>query len=223
MPRILPPLVLALAVATGIAHAQKKVYCWDEGGRRVCGDALPAEASGKARTEISSKSGLTTGRVARALSEDERAAAAVAAEDARKQAELKAAAERRDLAMVESYLTEADLRRAYGERTGLLDESLKTARLGVDALRQSLLGLLRQAGDLELEGKPVPRRLGENVQQQHAELLRQQQLIVVQQRDRLQLDADLADAVGRYRALKGEAVPQDPAAPAPQPAPAAGS
>lgn len=225
MPRILPPLILALAV-TGIAQAQKKVYCWDEGGRRVCGDALPAEASGKARTEISSKSGLTTGRVARALTEDERSAAAQAAQAARKQAEIDAAAARRDLAMVESYMTEDDLRRAYRDRTSLLDETLKTAALGVDTLRQSLLGLLRQAGDLELQGRPVPKPVAANILHQHAELRRQQQLILAQRAERKQLEIEQADALVRYRALKGEPgaqaqpastapVPATPAAPAP--------
>ena len=195
---------------------KRQVYCWDEAGRRVCGDALPAEASGKARTEISSASGLTTGKVARAPTADERRAAAVAAEEARKLAEVEAAKARRDLAMVESYMTEDDLRRAYGNRTTLLDETLKTATLGVDNLRQSLLGLLRQAGDLELEGRPVPRRVADNVLQQHAELQRQQQLIAAQKAERRQLDVELADAVARYRALKGQAATvAAPGAPAP--------
>ena len=37
----------------GPAVAQKKLYCWNENGKKVCGDALPAEASDSARTEIS--------------------------------------------------------------------------------------------------------------------------------------------------------------------------
>ena len=35
---------------------KKKLYCWNEGGRKVCGDALPANAVDSARTEISAKS-----------------------------------------------------------------------------------------------------------------------------------------------------------------------
>ena len=49
--------------------AGKKIYCWDEGGRRVCGDALPASAVDRARTEISAKSGMATGQVGRALTD----------------------------------------------------------------------------------------------------------------------------------------------------------
>ena len=75
--------ILAAAVAlallgSGPAVAQKKLYCWNENGKKVCGDALPAEASDSARTEISASSGLRTGQVSRALTDAERSAAAVA-------------------------------------------------------------------------------------------------------------------------------------------------
>ena len=72
--------VAALAGSGGLraqakAGTEKKIYCWNEGGRKVCGDALPAEAANSARTEISARSGLRTGQVSRALSDDERSAA----------------------------------------------------------------------------------------------------------------------------------------------------
>ncbi|MGH8082333.1 MAG: hypothetical protein ACREP7_17285, partial [Lysobacter sp.] len=57
------------ALASPVALAQdkpaKKLYCWNEGGRKVCGDALPAHAVDSARTEISAKSGLATAEVGR--------------------------------------------------------------------------------------------------------------------------------------------------------------
>ncbi len=215
------------ALGTGLASAQtkpsteKKIYCWNEGGRKVCGDALPASAANSARTEISSRSGMTTGRVDRALTGSERSAAEQAAEVARQQAEALALQQRRDLAMVESYMTEADLRRAYGERTALLDETLKASKLGLSNLRLSLLALLRQAGDQELAG-PVNPRLGGSIREQHAELLRQQQILVTQQQDRAALEHDLQDSLRRYRELKRDEAPAaTTTAPAPKPAAAA--
>lgn len=210
-------LFIAIACAllgSGAAGAQKKIYCWNEGGKKVCGDALPANAADSARTEISAKSGLQTGQVARALTDAERNDAALAADAARRAAEAEAMVKRRDLAMVESYMTEADLRRAYGERTELLDETLKASTLGLSNLRLSLLSLLRQAGDKELAGEPVPKRMADTIRSQHDELLRQQQILGVQQKDRAALDAELKDAVARYRVLKapaGEAAPTTPA------------
>ena len=81
----------ALALAcVGSATAQnppaKKIYCWDEGGRKVCGDALPASAANSARTEFSARTGLATGEVGRALTADERAEAAAAAKLAEQRA-----------------------------------------------------------------------------------------------------------------------------------------
>ena len=43
-------LGIAVLAGSGAVHAQakaspeKKIYCWNEAGRKVCGDALPAEA-----------------------------------------------------------------------------------------------------------------------------------------------------------------------------------
>ena len=207
---LLASIALAL-LGSGSAVAQKKVYCWNENGKKVCGDALPAEAADSARTEISAKSGLKTGQVSRALTEAERSAAALAADVARRQAEAEAMAQRRDLAMVESYMTEADLRRAYGERTELLDETLKASRLGLSNLRLSLLSLLRQAGDKELAGEVVPKPLADSIRGQHDELLRQQQILAAQEKDRAALDLELNDAVARYRALKAPASGKAPA------------
>ena len=56
-------LLLALASGADAQDKGKKLYCWNENGRKVCGDALPATAVDSARTEISAKSGLPTGRL----------------------------------------------------------------------------------------------------------------------------------------------------------------
>jgi hypothetical protein len=221
-------VVAASGVAIAQSGAQKKVYCWEEGGRKICSDAFPADAANRARTEISMRSGLRTGQVARALTDEERLAARFAADTARRQAEAEAMRQRRDLAMVESYTTEADLRRAYGARTDLLDETVKASTLGVANLRLSLLSLRRQAGDSELAGEPVPKRLAATIREQHGELLNQQHILVLQREDRAALGAELDDAVARYRAMKqpaADAAPAGadgkPAADAPPPAPAA--
>lgn len=180
----------------------KKLYCWNENGRKICGDALPAAAVDNARVEISASSGLPLREVERAPTEAERAAAEAQAERDRQAARLAEAEARREMAMVESYATEADLRRAYQHRITLLDESVKTSRLSVTGLRQSLLGLLRRAGEAELAGRPVAKPLAVSIQTQHRALLRQQGLLAEQLHERGLADEELAAAVERYRALK---------------------
>jgi hypothetical protein len=196
-------LLMALAAAPVAAQqAGKKLYCWNENGRKVCGDALPASAADSARTEISARSGLKTGQVARALTDAERATAAQQAEAERQAAIAEEARQRREHAMVESYTTEEELMRAFEHRITLLDETVKASSLGVTGLRQSLVSLLQRASEAELAGKPVPAPLAASIQTQHQQLLRQQAALVRQRGERAAIDGELASALKRYRELK---------------------
>jgi len=208
MNKTLPLLACTLLIAaTGSTLAQqaapsKKLYCWNENGGKVCGDALPAHAVDNARTEFNAKSGRAVSQLPRAMTEEERAAAAV---QAKAEQEARAAAEvaaRRDRAMAESYATEEDLRRAFGERIGVMDETIKASRLGVEGRRQSLISLLGRAGENELSGKPVPKKASENIQTQHELLLRQQAMLADQLAERELIDEDLAAALERYHQMK---------------------
>jgi hypothetical protein len=182
-------------------QAEKKLYCWNENGRKVCGDALPPEAVDAARTEMSS-SGRPLARLGEQLTAEQRAVVEEAEHQARIAANADAARARRELAMAESYETEEDLRRAFDDRIVLVEEGLKTSRMGVANLRQSLVSLLRQANDLELQGKPVGSALAGSIRAQHTDLLRQQAIMRQQMEERASLDAELEHAVERYHALR---------------------
>lgn len=211
--KLLPTLIAAALLSTlpaAVAQAAdppktKKLYCWNEGGHKVCGDALPPEHAASARIEFSAKSGRTLDRVGRALTAEERAAAAVAAKAAQLDADAEAARLRRDLAMVESYATEAELQRAFNDRIALVEASIKTSVLGEANLRRGLVGLLGQAANLELAGKPVAKPLQDSILQRHADLSRQADILRRQRQDRATLDSDLAATLERYRELKAEA------------------
>ena len=201
------PRLLAAALAFGVvslAGAQpkppdKKLYCWDEGGRRICSDTLPASAVGRQRTEFDQITGTATRRVGREMTPEERARAAVE-DEARKVDEQR---KRREMAMVVSYETEEDLKRAFRERFDLVEESLKGSELALVNLHKSLINLLRQANELELQSKPVNKPMREKIREQHAEL---QALRAMKQRQLSERDAvnsDFEQALSRYRALKG--------------------
>ena len=194
-------LLAAPAAAQNAPAGGKTIYCWDEDGRRVCGDALPASAVEAARTEMST-SGLTQRRLDRALTDAERAqaeAADAAARDAEREAASRA---RREQAMVESYSSEAELQQAFGNRIGVIEAGIETARLGIQSTRASLVGLLQRAGEAELAGRPVPKALADNILNQHRSLRQLQAQIDSQVRQRREADEDLADALARYRELK---------------------
>ena len=195
MARIACLILLVLVSSAALAQrggTERRLYCWEEAGRKVCGDALPASAVDAARTEISASTGRIRGQVGRALNEEERAAA---------EAEAEAAARRRDMAMVESYNTEAELERAYDNRIILIDESIKTSQMGVENLRMSLLTQLRKAAETELQGGQVARPMTDNIVGQHGDLMRQQEILRQQLQERTELDADLQEARARYRSL----------------------
>lgn len=180
--------------------AERKLYCWDDGGRRVCSDALPASAVGRQRTEFDPKTGTSVNRLAREMTPEERLRA-VAEVEARRVEEQRA---RREMAMVVSYDNEEDLKRSFSNRLELVEESLKGSELALTNLHNSLLSLLRQANALELESKPVGKVLRNKILTQHAELqglraLKQRQLV-----ERAALNAEFQGALSRYRVLKGE-------------------
>ena len=209
MPNIrLPTLALCVLLAPA-ALAQKaeapakKLYCWNENGQRVCSDALPAEAVNRARQEINAKSGMRTAEVEGALTEEERALAASA--EVQRRVDQAAAETRRrtDQAMLLSYQTEDELRRVFNERTGIVDNSIRTARYNVASLREGLISLLQTAGDRELAGKPVNPETATNIRRRHSELLRQRQLQSSFETQRKELDVEIAEITKRYRQMKG--------------------
>lgn len=203
MPLAVLLLGLAPLVAAQTPEAPaKKLYCWNEGGRKVCGDALPSSAVDAARTEINPRSGLPTARIDRALTPAERAAADAAA---RVEDQARAAAEadmRRVMAMVQSFENEDALRRAFDNRIELNRDSIKTARMGIAGMRTMLVDLLRRAGQAELAQRPVPAKLADDIRGQHLQLLRQQAMLLRLQQDEQAIRAQLDEALVRYRAQR---------------------
>lgn len=221
MSRIAPSAAVLLLALAPIASAQtssaapaKKLYCWNEGGRKVCGDALPASAVDSARTEIDARSGMATGRLDRALTPAERAAAEAAARTEEAAAAAAAAEKRRFMAMVEAFQTEDELRRAFQNRIELSQGSIKTAEMGIAGLRASLVDMLRRAGQAELDSRPVPKKLAEDIRAQHAQLMRQQATLARLRLDAQDIRVQLDEAVTRYRDLKAPAAVALPAPPA---------
>lgn len=216
-PLVLIALCAALAPAAlaqqNSQAATKKLYCWNENGQRTCSDALPAGAVNLAREEISARSGLRTGEVARAMTEQERAVAA--SDEVQRQVDRAAEETRKrtEQAMLASYQTEEQLLRVFNERTGIVDNSIRTARYNVVSLREGLVSLLQTASDRELDGKPVNPTTIASIGSRHAELIRQQQLQANFERQRGELDVEVSDTLRRYRELKGGQEPAKPVVP----------
>ncbi|WP_183112006.1 hypothetical protein [Xanthomonas campestris] len=203
---LLAAVAAAVVAAPGVAQdkpAAKKLYCWNQNGARVCSDTLPPEAVNQARDEFNVKSGMRSAEVQRAMSSDERAAAA--ASEQQRQADLAAEQMRKrtDQAMLMSYQSEDDLRRVFNERIAIVDNNIHTARFNVTSLREGLASMLRAAGDRELAGQAVADKLAGDIQQRHRELMAQLRLQGSFEQQRTALDGEITDILQRYRAMKG--------------------
>lgn len=212
MSRVLPIIVFVLLAAPCVASAQraakptaqaKKLYCWNEGSERICSDALPADAVNNAREVFNARSGLRTGQVDRALNDEERAEAEVAEAQQRLDEMARQTRQRTEQAMLSTYSDEADLRRVFAERIGILDNNINTARYNVASLRDALFSALASAGDNELAGRPVGEKPAATISKRHNELLGQRRMQATFERQRDELDVEIEETVQRFRLLKG--------------------
>lgn len=201
---MLAALFAALPAVAQDKPAERKLYCWDEGGRKVCGDALPASAVNNARTEFSARTGMPSARVGRALSTAEQAELQAQEVQRKLEAERALAQKRSDTALAESYSNEEALRHSFQIRYELVDESLKTSQIAIKNQHAALLQLMRNAANLELEGKPIPPQLVQNIQTQRTALLDAQQLQQQQHIERQLLDIQQEEALARWRKARSQ-------------------
>ena len=219
---------LSLAV-TGVADAQKKptasatqkLYRWvDAQGKVQISDTLPPEAISNARTEINARTGHTANTVGRELTPAERAEAEAIAERERLATMTEEQRRREEDSMLSSYLTEDDLKRAYGERTSLLKQTLESTDISLMSLRASLAAQLAEASESELAGRKVDdKRLG-TIRELHNELLKQRHFQGLRHSELLALDSEFERMLVRYRerrASESGAVPTPAPTPPPQP------
>ncbi len=210
MPTAIAAIASALLLAMPVvgpaqasdAPRQKKLYCWNQGSERICSDALPSDAVNNAREEFNASSGTRSGQVQRALTDAERAQAIASQaqqqlDDMARQTRL-----RTEQALLANYPDEAALRRVFNERTGILDNSISTARFNVDSLRRALAGALATAGDRELAGAEVTEKQAATVQQRHMQLRAQLRLQRSFEQQRAELQAEIEQTLARFRQLK---------------------
>ena len=208
MQKTLAVAVLAALLAAGAAVAQKKdgpkLYRWvDKEGKVHFDQALPPEAVQQARTEFNTETGRTLAKVDRALSQEERDALAAAQAAAAQAAQAEAEQKRQEDIMMASYSTEMDLRRAYGERIGLLRMTIESTDVSIRSLGENLGEILSQASDTELAGRRVLEDRAKTIREIHAEKTKQQGLQANRRSELAALNQEFARMLARYRELRG--------------------
>ena len=212
---------IALAVVAPPAEAQrgkssKKLYRWvDADGKVQISDTLPPEMVGNERREISAGSGRTTDTVARELTPEERAAHDAEAARAATEAERLAEQQRSEDAMLQSYATEEDLKRAYNERIGLLKQTLESTDVSLMSLRASLAAQLADASESELKNKKIDDKRLAKIRELHHDLTKQRGFQASRHVELIALDAEFVRVLERYRQRRAEEAAPPAAAPQP--------
>ena len=218
-------LILALAVA-GAAYGQAKggpkLYRWvDKQGKVHYDDALPPEAVNQARREFNAKNGNALGEIERALTPEERAAQAAAAAAAAEAQKSAGEQKRLEDIMMASYETEMDMRRAYGERIGLLQTTIDSTDVSIKSLNDNLASMLAQASETELDNRRVLDDRQKMIRDLHAEKMKQEVLQHSRHADLAALNDEFARMLARYRQIK-DAATAAATPPAASPTPAGG-
>jgi hypothetical protein len=211
---------LALLLAAGVAAQEKaqgpKLYRWvDKQGKVHYDDALPPEAVNEARREYNPRTGTSVGSVDRALTAEERAAQAAQAAAAAQAASADNERKRQEDIMMASYETEMDMRRAYGERIGLLTTTIESTDISIRSLADNLQSILAQASDTELDNRRVLDERKKVIVDMHAEKTKQEALQRTRRADLAALNAEFARMLLRYRELMGASAAARAAAPPP--------
>ena len=194
-------LLLALVAP---ANAQK-LYRWtDKDGKVHYSDQVPPEAVDNARSELNDQ-GIAVKNTERAMTAEERAAQEAAAEAAAEQARLAEEKARNDDMLLSSYPDEAALERSYKERFDLLDQSIESARIGVQSQQKSLTELLTHAAGLEKAGKIVPAGINQSIELARRQLGEQSEYLKRRETEREALKVEHAAAVINYREVKAKA------------------
>ena len=203
----------ALAIATAGAllltvaspASAQKLYRWtDKDGKVHYSDQVPPEAVDNARSELNEQ-GITVKNTERALTEDERAARDAELAAAAEKARIEAEKARQDDMLLTSYPDEAALERSYQERFDLLDQSIESARMGVQSQQKSLTDLLAHAAGLEKAGKIVPASINQSIELARRQLGEQTEYLKRRESERELLKTDHETAIVHYREVKAEA------------------
>jgi len=208
-------LFVSSALLSVAATAQTRIYCCTDAiGRKVGGDFLPPACQGRAYEERDNR-GFVSKNVEAPLTAEQQARRD--AEQARKEADAKKAAEerRRTLALLATYSSEKDINSARDRALAEVEKNMKQAQARLDEANKKKKKL---ESDKEFyKGKPLPEQVKADVRDNEKEIKAQQDAVNAKVKEMEEVRARFADEKKRYLELTGkkaaEAVPAAPTAP----------
>jgi len=192
----------------GPAVAQKKLYRWvDNEGIVHYGDHIPPEYANQDR-DLLNEQGVTVGFEEGEITPEERAEMArLAALEAEEQQRREDAA-RRDRALLDTYLTIADIEDLRDRRLELIDSQIRVTEFYLGNLRKRLESLHRESSFFaplsEDQGAPpIPEDLSLDISRLEASIALYEQTLNRSRSERTELHNAFALDIERFRQLKG--------------------
>lgn len=194
-------LVLALALIVPVAAAMAQGgnhYRWVDGkGHTHISDEVPASAA-RFGYDVINKYGRVLYHVDGAKSAEQIAAAKRAAELAQQQRE----EARQDRNLLLTYPTEQSLLRAQDAQESMTEQRIHSTRINMKSQLKHLGGLLERAGTLQQQGKPVPKYIRDQIDEQRKVIRKQATWISDAQQELARIRADNSRVLRHYRTLK---------------------
>ena len=184
-----------------VSAQEARIYCCDDAkGRKVCGDFVPKECERRAYEERDNK-GYVINRVEAPLTPEQQARRA--AENERKQNQEKAKAEerRRNLALLSTYASEADIDVSRDRSLREVDKLIKEAE---QAVANAEKNLAKTSAEKEFyKGKELPADLKSKIRDMEAATAAKRVILDTRKRDIGLVNVKFADERKKFRELKG--------------------
>lgn len=198
---VLSVTLAALVAAPAQAQTQSRYKWRDSAGQMHYSDTLTREAI-SVGYEIVNNQGVTTKRVARPLTADERVLASKAAVQAKADREAAELQARNDRQLLATYPTEIELVTAQRLQLDQLEQIVRSAHFGLQTQEATLADLLGRADELQHRGSPVPKKLNDQITELRGQLEQQRAYQTVKQRERDNAASAQAAQLAHYRKLQ---------------------
>jgi prophage tail gpP-like protein len=119
--------------------------------------------------------------------------------EAARQAE---AQRKRDESLLASYANEDDIKRAFSQRTELIEQQIESSKLDIDMRTKSLDTMVTRAAESERAGRKVSDALKATIEGERAHIERQRAYIVEKQAEKAATEKEYQETLNAYRTAR---------------------
>jgi chromosome segregation ATPase len=194
------PLLIGIGLTAGTAQA--KIKCWtNSDGIRECGNIVPPEYAQQGHDEFS-KQGTRIKHHERAQTEAELAETArlKAIEDEKKRLAEEQAMH--DRVLLNTFASEDEIIMARDGKITSIKTEIRLTNRSMDVAKERLNQLRKKAANLERAGKPVSKKLSQDIQHTQTQIEEYEKFVNSRQAEKDKIHQQFETDVTRYRTLR---------------------